>query len=256
MEFEQERRGQPTDIGESALGAGPLRAGHSRLPGGRDHPTDQREQDRRGGGDPQLSTAHESRRAIAPRITAGRDRERLHVAAHVFRQQRHGTVALGRILSHRGEYDRVQVAAQPPRRRLITPRFAVRAGPHNGSRGDKLTDFVDGPAGDIVGPLSGEQFVQQHAEPVDIRHRRHSRAAKLLRAGVLRCQHLGAEHRRHRVALVLQQLGDAEVEQLRHAVGGDQDVRWLDVAMHDEVLMRVGHGGAHLAKQSGAAPRW
>ena len=43
---------------------------------------------------------------------------------------------------------------------------------------------------------------------------------------------------------VVQELRDTEVEKLRHARSGHQDVRGLEIAMHDEVLMRVVHGGA------------
>jgi hypothetical protein len=43
--------------------------------------------------------------------------------------------------------------------------------------------------------------------------------------------------RLHELALV-EQLGDAEIEQLGHAVARNQDVRRLQVAMHNQVLMR------------------
>ena len=46
----------------------------------------------------------------------------------------------------------------------------------------------------------------------------------------------------------LEQLGDAEVEQLGDAVGRDQDVRGLDVAVDDQALMGVMDGVAHLAE--------
>ena len=47
----------------------------------------------------------------------------------------------------------------------------------------------------------------------------------------------------------VEQLGDAEVEQLRHALRRDQDVVRLQVAMHDQVLVRVVDGRAHGAHQ-------
>jgi hypothetical protein len=57
--------------------------------------------------------------------------------------------------------------------------------------------------------------------------------------------------RRERVACKLRvdQLGDAEVEQLGRAVGGHQHVGRLDVAMDDQVLMRMLDGGADVAKE-------
>ena len=48
----------------------------------------------------------------------------------------------------------------------------------------------------------------------------------------------------------VEQLGDAEVEQLRRAVGGDQDVVRLQVAMHDQVLMRVVHRARRLCARA------
>ena len=42
---------------------------------------------------------------------------------------------------------------------------------------------------------------------------------------------------------------NSEVEQFRNAVIGDDDVAGLDVAMHDQILMRVLHRAAHRAKQ-------
>ena len=77
-------------------------------------------------------------------------------------------------------------------------------------------------------------------------------ALHLLRAGVLRRHQPLAGQRvfdpaRQRRAF--EQLGDAEVEQARHAVGVDQDVRGLDVAVDHQVLMGVLHRGADLAEE-------
>ena len=49
--------------------------------------------------------------------------------------------------------------------------------------------------------------------------------------------------------LGLEQLGDAEVQQLHRAVGGHEDVVGLEIAMHDEVLVRVAHGCADLQEE-------
>ena len=47
----------------------------------------------------------------------------------------------------------------------------------------------------------------------------------------------------------LEQPGDPEIQQLRHAIRADQDVRGLDVAVDDGAAMRIGDGRAHLAKE-------
>ena len=61
---------------------------------------------------------------------------------------------------------------------------------------------------------------------------------------------LGQAHRRGAVGG--DQGGDAEVEQLGLAGGGDQDVGCLDVAIDDQALMRIRQGAAHLFHQSDA----
>jgi hypothetical protein len=47
----------------------------------------------------------------------------------------------------------------------------------------------------------------------------------------------------------VEQLGDAEIEQLDLALGIDQRVGRFQVAMDDEVAMRVGDGVANLREQ-------
>ena len=48
---------------------------------------------------------------------------------------------------------------------------------------------------------------------------------------------------------MVQQLRDAEVEQLRRAVGRDKNVRGLEVAMDDQILVRVLDGGAEIDEE-------
>ncbi len=47
----------------------------------------------------------------------------------------------------------------------------------------------------------------------------------------------------------VEQLGDSEIEQLRNAIGGDQDVARFEIAVNDELLMRVLDGVGHLPEQ-------
>ena len=51
----------------------------------------------------------------------------------------------------------------------------------------------------------------------------------------------------------IEQLGDAEVEQLGHAVGGDQDVARLQIPVDHQVLVGEMDGGAHLPEERAAA---
>ena len=47
----------------------------------------------------------------------------------------------------------------------------------------------------------------------------------------------------------IEQLGDAEIEELRRALGRDEDVSRLDVPVDDQVMVGVLHGRTHLPKQ-------
>ncbi|MEZ5461661.1 MAG: hypothetical protein R3F00_07615 [Dokdonella sp.] len=49
----------------------------------------------------------------------------------------------------------------------------------------------------------------------------------------------------HRIAKAGQRLGDAEIEQLGLAIGADQDISRLDVAMQDQVPVCVIDGAAN-----------
>jgi hypothetical protein len=101
--------------------------------------------------------------------------------------------------------------------------------------------------------LARQQVVQQHAERVHIGDGADPFAAHLL----------GARKARSPEALVqpglvvelasplgIEQLRDAEIEQLGRAVGRHQDVGRLDVAVDDQVLVRVLNGRADLLEES------
>ena len=100
---------------------------------------------------------------------------------------------------------------------------------------------------------SGQQFVEQYAQHVDVARGGDGLPADLLGTRVIRRHQPKIRLRdgqrvMSRLAFV-QQFGDAEVEQFGHAIGRDQDVRGLEVAMHDEILMRVMHCGTNRLKK-------
>ena len=196
------------------------------------------------------------------------------MAPHVLRELIDGGVAPRRLLAERFEDDVVQIAGQPAAKQLAvsgTERVvgrrclrpgafgdvtSVRAGRRAavGQLGDRGTganrfrfahdprDVGGRPAGQAVGQPSGEQLVEEHPQRVDIRRRGHRLAAHLLGARVLGRHQLESRGRGgERVSrqLRIEQLGDAEVEQLGCAVGRDQDVGGLDVPMDDQVLVGV-----------------
>jgi hypothetical protein len=101
-----------------------------------------------------------------------------------------------------------------------------------------------------------EQLVEHQAERVDIGGGGDRRTLHLLGRGVLQRQRaapfLGQRAGRVGPRVALEQLGDAEVEQLDAAVARDEHVARLDVAMHDEVAVRMRDGGQHLHEQADA----
>ena len=111
------------------------------------------------------------------------------------------------------------------------------------------------------GMRTGEQHVQQHAEGVHVGCRRNRATRELFRCRVLgRCRP-GVPCQRRGVGrcdavplafVALDQLGDAEVEQLDVTGDADHDVAGLDIPVHDQVGMRVSDGLEHVEKQAQA----
>ena len=85
-------------------------------------------------------------------------------------------------------------------------------------------------------PLPAERLVGHHAERVHVRPRRRGAPARLLGADVVDAAHDRAGQRERLEGV---RPGDAEVDQHGPAVGGEQDVAGLEVAVHDPGL--VGH---------------
>ena len=50
--------------------------------------------------------------------------------------------------------------------------------------------------------------------------------------------------------LAVQQLGDTEIEQLDDAVSGHQDIRGLQIPVHDQMSVGVPDGREHLKEES------
>ena len=94
----------------------------------------------------------------------------------------------------------------------------------------------------------GHQFMQQQPERVHVGGGGGAVAGELFGRGV--ADGVGALVEAGGIgAAVVEQFGDAEVEQFRVAIGRHQHVGGLEVAMHDEVAMRVRHRRTHLPHQ-------
>ncbi len=95
---------------------------------------------------------------------------------------------------------------------------------------------------------ASQQLEQQHSESVDIGRCRDRFSGELLRRCAHRRQRRGGGHRQLR-SLRIDQLGDAEIEQLHLAFAGDENVRGLQVPMDDQVAMSVGHSFTDLQEK-------
>ena len=72
-------------------------------------------------------------------------------------------------------------------------------------------------------------------------------------SGVMRAPGFDREQRRRAgLSFAFQQLGNAEVQQLHLAVFSDQHVRRLEVAVHDQVGMRMGNRVQHVKEEADA----
>ncbi len=98
-----------------------------------------------------------------------------------------------------------------------------------------------------------EQPVQHRPQRIYVGRGANSTARHLLRAGVIGSQHAHAGHGRIRVQV--ENLGDAEIEQFRLAVGGHQDIAGLQIAVYHQVAVQITDRRADLEEQSDFLPR-
>ena len=158
----------------------------------------------------------------------------------VLRQGGRGRVAPGRLLVEALQADRLEVARQlrhqPRRRHRLAPLDLLQGLQRRGGPERR-------PA--------GQQLVEDRPQGVDVRRR-----ARLpgLTAGLLGGHVAGRAHDQvgpRQGRLAVQHLGQAEVGDLGRAVGRQQDVGRLQVAVHDPQPVRLGHRAGQLFDQAG-----
>ena len=93
----------------------------------------------------------------------------------------------------------------------------------------------------------GHDSLQHGGQRVDVRGGPDAATRELLRARVIRRQH--ADVGDLGIDLRFQNLGDAEVEHLGFAIGGDQNIAGFQIAMHHQVPMQIGDRRADFQKQ-------
>ncbi len=101
--------------------------------------------------------------------------------------------------------------------------------------------------------LTAQQLVEQDAQRVDVGGRGNRAAGHLLGRRVARRQHRAALLRQPRRVLVVHQLRDAEIQELHRPGMVNQHIRRFQIAMHDQVGVRVRHRRQHIEEQAHAA---
>nr|WP_174839751.1 hypothetical protein [Solimonas terrae] len=243
------------------------------LPEGAGEAAEQGDGDERGRGHGEAVPSPELAHPVAERVGPGEHGLVVEMAPQIVGKCIDRRIATSRCFLQGLADDGVEVAFQCfPQ---LSRQAAARAGDGAGLRQDPAA-FADAPvahrrhfgieylpldlriglSGIAVGASAAEQPVQQHAERVDIGDDGDRGTAHLLGCGVLRRHRPAAEARQFGLGpgagFVLDEFGNAEVEQLRLAVRCHENVRRFDVAMHDQVCMRMADGGADLQEQGDA----
>ena len=107
-------------------------------------------------------------------------------------------------------------------------------------------------AGEAIRLVTRQEFVEHHAQGVDVARRSDGLAAELLGTGVGQRHPLlsgphGDARLRHQCRV--EELGDPEVEQFGHAIRRDEDIAGFEIAVHDQVLVGIVDGGADGPKE-------
>ena len=205
---------------------------------------------------------------IPDRIGSRRDRQVAQITTDVVLEGADRGVALGRRLLQRLGEDRIDVAGQLVGESLGRCRAGARdvsgcrrrgvsSENHLGCAGRIAMDdgFDERRRGDFAGNrrvMAGQELIEQNAKGVDVGGGSDRRAGQLLRCRERRRERTVARSGFRRVAGAVQQLRDPEVEQLDVTFAGDEHVGWLDVAVHDEVGVRVRDRREYLEEQAQA----
>ena len=138
------------------------------------------------------------------------------------------------------EHDIVQIAAQRTARDLRRCRQDAGI--------TVLADLGRRRLSAVIGrALSADQFTEQNSERVDIRGRRDLSAAALFGCCVSGCIRMQL---RLQFLVVVEEFGNAKIQQLDLTVVCDQHVGRFEVAMHDQGTMRSLDGAARLLEQA------
>ena len=240
-----------------------------RLPGGGDHAQDRSDEHGGNGRHRLVMSSDELAHPMARARRHGQNGVAVEEPAHVIRKAGGRSIAVRAVLLDRLHDDQVEVAPQISSQPVdVNPaalrkggQLVTRKGTEPGGRPGRF-HFADDAADLVValfpqrllveGRLAHHQFIEQHAQAVDVRARVdvHAVGAGLLRTHVRRrADHLPVlgEERLLGQPLV-ERLGDAEVDHHRRWFAVHQrheDIRGFDIAMDDTFVVRVLDGLAH-----------
>ena len=160
-----------------------------------------------------------------------------------------GRIALGRRFLQRLDDDGIKVAPEKSWQLLCRrgARLRHRFCERDTTRGywlgleDCLFQRSPRSALELVWTLSRHQLIEHDAERVYIGHSRHRRARQLFGRGVVRGQRTTAELRQLRLFryTVRQKLRNSKIQQLGLTIVSDEDVRGFQIAVNNEMSVRI-----------------
>ena len=195
--------------------------------------------------DTQTMPAHELGDAIADAIRTRGQHAPVEIAFDVVGQGRCRRITTRRILIQCTPHDMLQIAVDT---RCVGAQPILFRPPHD-APGPRQAPALRVAAGFVH--FSTKQFVQDQAERVHVAGGSYGHATQLFGTGVFgrECTQLG-----HAFAARIRriQARDAEIQQRRRAVAAHHHVGRLQIAVHDQVLVRKMHGGTQLLEQAQA----
>ena len=229
------------------VGAARLAAGDAGLPEDDHDAGDERGQDHRTGGHRQAVAADEFARPVTRAVGLRGDRATVEKAHQVVAQGGGRGVAARRLAVQGLEGDRVEVAGEA--RREAAHNLALRLALVGTRRDHRRTlegfgihrahQRGERPPSAVERRPSGQQLEEERPHRVDVGGGRHRLAEDLFRRSVGGGERLAAELRLALVeGLGLEELGDAEVEQLHPPARSDQNVGWLEIPMDHQLAVR------------------
>src|SRR5262249_44354468 len=215
-------------------------------------------------------SAHEFSGTIAPCAFAGGNRKARQMAGNVIRELLHGGVAPVRFFAQCLEENVIEIASEislEKERSCLAHRtdefrsqFARTVqsccsfGEHDGRTwalrfflGNCIRQLCGCARLNAIRGMAGKQLIEDDAERIEITGSGDGIAAKLFGTGIVGSK--GTKLRRFDKTRAVENLCDAEVEELGNSFLGHEDVAGFNVAVNDEVLVRVLYGGTNLAEE-------